>query len=445
MAITITNPRDVLVSTWFPSNNDLIFKLSSDNDTEEGFHYLVDVFVNGNVVVKLRRYPMTGIPTEVNVRDIINSFISSSFSNEGGGDITYPPIPERASFRIKATEFWGGAEQDSALSLTHYVWDAAAQFDDEKKGIGTYYQRFAFDNVWGLKGVPMGWRKAIDRIPDDVVRFSLGSTYGYLAEELKGNAYRMVRGDIRRMAIFCGIDIPHAERVNSLIAYGFDEQGKYIKKAIKYIDNQFPSQSNYWVNFTLSGGTETSWDDTYTSVGSAFADMSDCKWIYYCFSNSYNESFTLETTGSNGILVEVSDCPEGLSVMYKSYEGGWRNIVCNKRLSEATETKTLTRQDINPRTAIWGADARLVSSVFVDSQDGVTINTGWVDDAINEEVKDMLMSPIIYLQHYLNGVVTYTPVQVGDATYTTREVGNVNLFNHQISFTKSFKNNTLRQ
>lgn len=440
MDLTVTNPKSVGVSIWFPSGNDLIYTMSSTASTTNGFYFLVEVYVNGNKAVTLRKYPIAGVLTQLNVKDIVNAYISSKFTANNSAGVSWHSNTDYAEFYISVTEVYNGDTYDNVTTLPMFAWDAAAQFAEEKVGTHRFYRNFAFDVTYSYNGRPMGHHNVIEGVPTDVIDTSSVSIWKTLNQSKKAYANHIVRGDKRQLSIFCGENISRNTEVTCLIAYGFDDKGRYIKKGVKTISATAGEANRHWVNYTLTGGTET-WDDTYTSVGGTFTNMFDCKYIYYCFAKTYNANFNVETKASYGVLYEVCDLPESYSVLYKSYEGGWCHIQLNRRATEATEIKTITKQDVAPYK--YAANSRLVSAVKVLAQGSRTYHTDWVNEQINEEIQDMLVSPQLYIQHYKDGVIDFTPVTLADATYTTKELNDVNLFNYELNFIESYEKNTI--
>lgn len=448
MALTVTNPKGVNASTWFPSNNDLEYTLSSTQSAVNGFYYLVDVYVNDTKVITLRKYPIQGVTTRVNVKDIVNAYIDSDFSIGyyiGLSDWNTAAKKEYAKFNIIVTEWYSGEDRESVTTLPMYAWNAAAQFQDEKSGTQLYWRNFTFDHGRSRLGRPMGKHFAIDNTPFFVLPRS-GDGYYYLAEQYRKHCYRIARGDRRELSIFCGDDLSRNTELNSLVAYGMDENFKLIKKAVKLISTTANNADRHWVNFILSGGTESNWDRKYmTGQADAFTNMSDCKYIYYLFEKFDGSGLVVESRGSDGVLYEICDTAESWSILYKSHEGGWSNILCNPRITESTEIKTVTRQNVNPTAVNWAANSRLVSAVNVTARGSWTMNTDWIGDEINEDVKDMLQSPQLYIQHFKGGNIEYIPVTLADATYITRERNDVNLFRYTFEFIESFYKTATRR
>ena len=446
MALTVYNPKQIGVSTWFPSNADLVYRMNSTVSTVTGFYYLIDVFVNSTKVVTLRKYPIQGVTTSLNVRDIVCAYISSSFTaNTSPQYVNYHTTltPDWCEFHVTVTEWYNGEDWDSVTTLSMYAWDASIQFEDMvTPGTQAFYRKFTYDETYNRHGVPMGWHNYIEAMPDKIIT-DQNAKPQFLLEQYKPKAYHLVRGDKRQLSIFCGETLARNTEVGALVVLGFDAEGVYIKKGVKAINNTNDNLNRHWINFNPTGGTETNWDYTVTSSGATFTDMSDCKWIYYFFTKTYNESRWIESAGSYGVLFEVCDFPESYTVLYKSYEGGWRHIQLNRRSTKTTEVKTITRQNVAP--TFYNTNTRLVTPVKVQAQSKLMFHTDWVNEGVNEEIQDMLISPCLYIQHYKDGNTTFTPVTLEDATYTTEQVNDVNLFNYSFTFIESFEKNTILQ
>lgn len=440
MSLTITNPKNLGVTTWLPSCNDITYRVSSTESAQNGFYFLVEVFINNAKVVTLRKYPVTGLPTELNIKDIVNAYISSVFSVTNAVGTNWHTGSDFVKFHIQATEWYGGESYDSVTSIDMYAFDASAPFQVEKvPGAQTYYRNFTYDTYYNRIGRPMGYRQALYIAPSDLCYY-LAKPY-YLYDNLKPSAYPMVRGDKHQLSMFCGENISRNTEITCLIAYGFAEDGEMLKKCVKTIASVDDNVNRHWVDYILSGGTEIGWTFSTDMSGDPVSDMSDCHWIYYCFAKTYNASKTPETDAAQGVLFEICDCNESYSVLYKSYEGGWHNIQCNRRVTEQTSINTITKKNTAPY--VYTANTRATSAVYVEARGSLMLHTGWLNEAINEEVQDMLRSPLIYIQHYKDGNTEYIPVTLADATYTTEEVNDVNLFSYNLSFIESYDKNTI--
>ena len=448
MSLTVYNPRQIGVTTWFPSNTDLTYRMSSTQSNVNGFYFIIDVYVNNVKVITLRKYPIQGITTELNVRDIVNAYITSNFTpNTSPQYINYHVNTDFAEFHIVVTEWYNGEDWDSVTTIPMYAWDAAIQFEQMRTpDITGYHRYFTYDETYQSSsypleyhGIPMGWKNFIQISSAD----GLLNRDGALSDICKGQAYKLVRGDKRQISIFCGYNLSRNTEVAFLIAYGFNSVGKFIKKAAKKINNVDDRADSHWINYNLTGGTEAYWDFTIDNNGMAFFNMSDCQYIYYCFSKKLDDNISTVEKVSYGILVDVCDCVESYSVAYKSYEGGWRHILLNRRITETTDVKTITRQNVAPY--IYGANTRLVTPVNVSAQSKLQFHTDWLTEPLANEVKDMLISPCLYIQHYKDGATNFIPVTLQDAEYTTEQVNDVNLFNYTFNFIESFEKNTIRQ
>lgn len=448
MALTVYNPRQIGVTTWFPSNADLTYRMSSTQSNVNGFYFLIDVYVNNAKVVTLRKYPIQGINTELNVRDMVNAYITSRFTpNVSPQYINYHVNTDFAEFHIVVTEWYNGEDWDSVTTIPMYAWDAAIQFEQMiTPNITEYHRYFTYDETYQspsnplyYHGIPMGWKNFIQISSAD----GLLNRDGALSDICKGQAYKLARGDKRQLSIFCGYNLSRNTEVNYLVAYGFNSDGKLLRKAAKNITNVDDRVDKHWINYNLTGGTEAYWDFTIDNNGMSFFNMSDCQYIYYCFSKKLDENFSTIERVSYGILVDVCDCSESYTVAYKSYEGGWRHILLNRRITETTDVKTITRQNVAPN--YYGANTRLVTPVRVIAQGKLQFHTDWLTEPLADEVKDMLISPCLYIQHYKDGNTNFIPVTLQDAEYTTEQVNDVNLFNYTFNFIESFEKNTIRQ
>lgn len=425
MALTITPP--IGPQKWVPSGNEIIYTIST-TQTWRDLYFLIDVIVNGSTVITLRKYPPAGRQSvKINLRDIVDVYLENEpYLN------MHTPLFETttrktvAELRIKVTELDSLREGDTQTSFPVYVWKAAEQFIDHKDT--TNVNRFAWKftaaselSENGYQGRPMGYHKTVGV---NVPFLEIRSDGLYLQDVGKKKAYKTNRNVVRDVHIFSN----YTSGTIYILTLGFGADGKLIHKS-----------------FTHPGTRPASGVDQHLIRGVARFNgiLRDCKYVVCILSSSYHVQMDYsEDFISQPLIFEVYDSEESFAVWYKSYEGGWNIIQCNNRAAERTSVDTTTR--VNARPNEWSPDSRMISPVYVKAHSTWVLNTDWIDKYENEDVKDMLQSPCLFIQHYKKGKTTYIPVTLSNASFTTKEVNSKNLFNYKIEFEESFYKNTVR-
>lgn len=441
MAITITAPQGP--DKWMPSGNSIRYTINSDQTAQPDFYYLIDVQINGTSVIKLRRYPVTGSSIIVDVREIVDAYITATFHNNL--QVGHRLIStDKLSIVMVATEYYNGQAYNSATAVPVLIWAAAAQFEDEQQVVGyylkDYYNQFRHytqgANTYYAR--PMGYHNAAQ--PNDItMEVDFLKTYLQVSEDALSNAYPMNREFTRTAAIFANVT---ATADPYVVFLGCDTNGRAIKKFYSAF-SIMTSQTNALI-YTSIGGKIDGSGFTYAKNldGTTATDMDDCPYIVFYYASAVDTVRKLDTIISRPIVMKMGECPESFAVLYRSFEGDWNMIQCNQRATETTSIETTTRENALPTT--WAEDTRIISSVNVHAQGRWQLNTDWVSQAINEEVKDMLQSPTLFIMHLTGGVVKYIPVTLVNADYTTEQHNDVNLFNYRFEFAEAFYKNTIR-
>lgn len=440
MAITIQAPTGP--TSWMPAGNALNYTIQSDQTTQPDFYYLIDVQINNASRIKLRRFPVNGAAIIIDVREIVDAYITATFHNNtevGTGFIRTDIL----SVVVVATEYYNGQAYNSRTAAPVNVWNAAAQFDEEQQEIGyylkNYYNQFRYYSQGGnyYYARPMGYHNVAEITE---IEYSYPNPVNLqVNRRALDNAYPMNRSFVRYAPIFAKVTAMAAPYI---VFLGANETGKVVKKF--YRNFSILTTNNNALIFTCIGGSLKGSSFAYAKDldGNTPANMDDCSFIVFYYAASVGNVNQLDDIISRPIVMKMCDCSESFGVLYRSYEGDWNMIQCNNRAIETTTIETTTRENIMPTT--WAQDTRLISSVNVHAQGRWALNTDWISKTIGDEVKDMLQSPTLFIMHYIDGAVKYIPVTLINADYTTKQHNDVNLFNYRFEFAEAFYKNTIK-
>lgn len=444
MAITTTSPTEY-AGSWLPSCNDMIFTATSDQTTQPDFYYLIDVLINDAAVITLRRYPVISQTVSVNVREIVESYITSTFDNSNAaGSIFFST--EYVKVTIQATEYYSGQTYSSATATPAYVWNAAAPFKVEKaNGVNKYHRQFNF--IRGALLVPtqyarpMGYNQVAD--PTDI---TMSGADFIVKPEALAVAYPMNVNFKRPVTIFSyfnGVYEANAAALYSVFL-GCDETGKVLKKFVEPTNATRTEPTESIITTVMGSLNPADFTYKYAVAGeSIFTNMDGCAYVVFYFAETYTTGVTEDKPVSKPLVFKQCHCPEAFAVLYKSYEGGWNMVQCNRRAVETTAIETTTRENVKPTT--WNESSRLISSVNVQALGSWKLNTDWVNEAINKDINDMLQSPSLYIMHYHDGELEYIPVTLANANYVTKQHNDVNLFSYTLEFAESYFKNTIKK
>lgn len=442
MAITTTTPA-AYAGAWLPAGNDIIFTATSDQTGQDDFYYLVDVLINDAVVITLRKYPVLSSTISVNVREIVQAYITATFDNSNGaGSILFSS--DCLKVHIIATEYYSGQTYSSATADPAYVWNAAAPFRVEKaNAVNAYDREFNYIKtaLTTQLGRPMGYHQVVDA--GDLVNNGINLI---LNPSAMAAAYPMNINLLRPITMFSFYNGYYQQTASALYAVflGVDQDGKVLKKFVEPT-GATPTTPTDSIVTTMAGSLNPA-DFTYRYAitgESIFTNLDDCAYVVFYYAESYmTDAVNNDKVVSLPLVFKNSTCAEAFGILYRSYEGSWNLVHCNRRAVETTAIETTTRENVKPTT--WAEDTRLVSSVNVQALGRWALNTDWVSEAINQDINDMLQSPSLYIEHYHDGELEYIPVTLVNANYTTKQHNDVNLFSYTFEFAESFYKNTIK-
>lgn len=439
MALTITLPT--IADGWLPAHNDINYTISSTQDSKVDFCYLIDVQVNGASVIKLRRYPLTiGQPIVLNVREIVTNFIKTTFPTAPLGFST-----DYASIVLSISEFYDQETQSTSVTQAVNVWNASASFSREKKGLGEWIKDFTISRIGEiyLFGRPFGHHLYYDGNP--LVSSSLLRGYE-LKDDAKANCNIINEGMLTDCLLATYSNDRQSVNGDYVVALGFDAQGFATKKYVKQLEG-LDTNPQYML-YNIKVGTaikERDFDNAYYSQLVHTQDFKDCEYIcVYTTINPNADVYVIDDFSIKPLIFKVNHCKEAFGIHYASSEGGWGFIQCNKRMIEETAVEATTRLKTNSLVMNgWANDTRLVSATNVRAQGTLKLNSDWVEGALIEDIRDMLISPNIFVEHWKDGVLEYIPVTLVNASYITDETRAVNLRNYEFTFAESFFKNTI--
>lgn len=436
MALTISLPT--IANGWLPAHNDINYIISSTEDIHSDFCYIIDIQVNGTSAIKLRRYPVAvGIPIVLNVRQIVANFLKTTFPNNRKGFSS-----DYASIVLIVSEYYEQETQSSSASNPINVWNASASFSAERKGLSDFVNEFAISLIGELYifGRPMAYHLANDGNP---------LIYRLLSVSLKddANMYSLDEGMVADVSLMMHSNDGNYISGDFVVVCGFDKNKVMTHKFVQH--NQGIDASAEYMLYHIQIGSKilnaSDFTNAYYDRPFPVTNMSGCEYILvYTTDNPAGNVLDEDTMSCKPLVFKINHCKESFGIHYASSEGGWGFVQCNCKMVEETSIETTTLLKPNPLGMNgWADDARLVSATNVRAQGTIKLNSGWVEDAVADDIRDMLTSPNIFIEHWKNGQLEYIPVTLVNATYMTAETKAVNLRNYEFTFAESYFKNTI--
>lgn len=428
MAVTITAPGGP--DAWLPSEEPMVFTVTTNRTIE---YFLIEVLINNNSVVTLRKFPAANNSVKVDVMNIVRSFLDIPDSKDIIGPIFMTASSKYyCTVKLAVYEHYNNDDYGPTNSVPINVWNAAMPHTDMYEINHTYnwINNFTAGNgkrPMGLHNVSDTQLLYVQTTPGTRTRILLNLD---LAQDV---IYHQNRNITKPFTMYMPYSVYPSYYENII---GFDKHGLAQKKMITGLAPVEVLQNKDHLILQNSIDGKCNVRGTYVYPDNV-TSMSDCKYIMIYYSSTYNRNLeTIDTFISDPVLLELCDADEAWAITYYSQEGGWNTIQCNRRVTETTNIKTTTKENI--------PQMREISTVHVTAQSNYLLNTPWLNEGLNEEVKEMLLSPVIWIQHYKNGTRHWIPVYLTDNEYITMEQNSHQLFMYTLNFTEAFYKNTLR-
>lgn len=418
--ITIQSP--CYPEGWMPSEEDLIFTITSNVANLN--YFLIEVYVNGMNVITLRKVPITNNSIQVNLKDILNSFLETQnpYNNiyQGWANSSSKAV---LNTHIEVYEHYNGDDYGPTSSYPINVWKAAVEHLERYSLTHLYDYANKFTTNQGKQFM------GVKAVPDSSILFLQSGTIHLSLPYAQYQWYHQTRYAKKPISMFfAGTSTVYQNII------GFDADGKAIKKLITGLSHTTDDTNHHLYRNYIDGVNFNRAAYTYPD---GVTDTTDCAYIVLYYSSTYNRNLsTLDTLISCPVILKICDASESWNVYYVSKDGGASMIQANHRVTQRTSYKTSTKENLPAM--------REISSVNVLAKSSWTLNTQWLNENQNEEVKDMLESPEIWICHRKDNKDTWIPVTLANAEYTTEEHNSHRLFQYQITFEEAFYKNTLK-
>lgn len=455
------NPKE----TWIPSANPIIFTISTTN-TFTKLSYFIDVIINGVVETKLK-YPVYDRKhLSIDLNRIVNDFLNTIFVNDFTNFQTVSG--ETCSLEISVTEeFWDGAQMvydnlNTVSSERIFVWKSAADFQQQRE-VWNFYKNFDLmtpTTDYNLYGKFLGVKNftadvCLNTHPN--MHPNVPSAYPVIFN----NLYKVSSTTRRTMEFFTASQLTNGSaHTQYMQVWCFDKSFNLTKQFCKMLHNAIYTNTSYTfkigsIPIGIQELNSLSWDQIRRTIGhlQPYIDPAEDKYYFItvCAPDSFgniipNMSNKLPE-GLKWVGFEIVNCDkyEVTNVLYKTAEGGWWQIRCDKKHKKEVDIKT------NIKHNVWGweaftplpNEASFKKVMHKQANGSITLNTDWINNqGLIDEISEMIKSPEIYLVSE-DATPIYTPVLLKDATHQIYDKKQEKLVRYDFIFEEAFQQPTL--
>lgn len=437
MSITTTQTP----TKWTPVYNDMIFELSSDNIDEANFKYKVELYLDSSLIHTSEYYSgPTGVLT-YNPKQILIDYIDFEF-DASPTCVGSPPSPleyyssgEVLSYYIKVYENYDDiSETLEYTSSEKYAINGAANYK-ECKNLDTYIEN---------NFIP---HSANDEINN--AAYFMGPNK-FVTDPMKVSQMYNLRSDQHKVVNFFtrNSETDYEPDILCVVTILKNEINGDSTK-ILYQDFDITANANIEndlgkLSINISDLNDAGWDSTQTNPGlSNYIDTEqDSYFIVYL---SYDTVSRLTHRGIGFKILESDPIKHKdiKTIMYKSRKGGMWYVDAYQKSYEDFATEKQIRSKINYDN-YSGSESYPKAHTIIEQENQSTylLNTDWIKhEGDIEDIKDMIMSPDIYIIDVDNEVI---PVILENSQYEFQSDKQYGLVQYSFSFREAFNKNTVR-
>lgn len=447
---------------WLPSANPILYTIMTSNPYTR-LSYYIDVNINGNAAARLKYPVYDRNELTINLQRIVNTYLDDVFVN----DITTftTSQDESCSLQIKVTEeYWDGTQMfvDTAgatASLVIYIWRSAADFHNQRR-VWDWYKKFDLMSNTGYNrfGKFLGVKNWVQPSITTNTYQPSGETYYIGRDYIFENPYKIGWASKRTMSFFTFSAFTNGSKHTQFLnVWCYNKEHKLTKTFQYQIHNATYSDATYRDRVgsipvgaedlnNLISGTAT----LYYGVRN-YIDSNEDKYYFVSLSDNGNTQLAPGVTmpaSIKWVCFEIVPCDrfEVWNILYKTAEGGWWQIRCDRKHTKETEVKTNIKHNVwgQPAYNVLPNDARFKQVMHTQATGTWTLNTDWIDNqGIVDEIEEMIKSPSIYLVGNINDTadptyLKYIPVILKDSTYQIYDKEQDRLFKYEFEFEEAF-------
>lgn len=391
MAITILQQPQV----YSPAYNDLIFVVSSDNNTEDNFQYVFDVY-KGATFLSRHRLPTNPDNgwAKFDARRVIESYVEHDI--DIATENFAPNVNSYEKFKVKF-----GEEYDVSGTKTLYA------------DLATSNDIYAFNSIFD----PLNF---VDYNQSDYLLVS--SVKKFLTS--CPNGLKVMSGDALWL-YFINNDPTTIDRISIEV---YNAAGALIN-------------SGTFSNSTYNTSTD---DNKFLRVGAGPWNIGE-----YMGASFLNGASSYKVKIINGSGVAISETKtftiDSSCTPYEVYRihflnklGGFDAFNFIRRSDKSSDIQRSdykkTAGDFTASGFAYSKSDRQVTTMSTSINDRLVLNSDWITESESVWLEELITSPVIF--HELNGVLV--PVSITDSVYQSQKRINNKIFNLRIEFRYSF-------
>lgn len=426
----LTILRPTTTNQWLPSGNPIIYTLTENSYLGDNLMALITVYVNDEAVTKLKYPLVVNENLYVDVHDVINNALHSTFVNNATQMVA--PASEWCSYKIGVREQYfdtQGREHITGEATTpvNYSWYAVAPREFEQN-IPAFIKEFEPTATHLM--FPLGARCVTTEFPSV-----------WLNRTVRGFNPKCIRKCYTLKSVtpqtetFCYND-GTTRYANYFVVYVFTREKPYTmrKKFIFNITDMPNTQA--WKFASVPVGVQALNNIQWTQVvkmseedESIINPETDGFYVVSFASAVFDGLTRIDTPVSAFTLFAIDNCHDDeFRILYKSTFGGWWQVRTHRKHYKENSYKSSVMTNRFYQTP--SVDMRYRKAVGVKAESKLTLNTDWLQQWEVDEIEDMLLSPDIWIIR--NGV--YIPATLTDADYQISEVKQDKLVSYTFTF-----------
>lgn len=358
-----------------PAHNPLIYKVSTTNQEQANFKFVADVYVDSNMVARLKPFIDYGSVNEctIDISNIVSSYVSGSANDvivASGGDVMM--YDSKVDVQVKFGEEYGS----TAVVYADLTLSTERPFHNKALNYKMY----------------VAWQTSMPA-------FGFGSGSHFLTN-FAGTRRVIVGQKAVMVALYNHQPVSIPQTYNKWIIKQYDKDGTLLNTEYEDV-TRLISDSNYYCSISVLEAFTRLWNCSHFTISCGRQiDVGT-----YTDGVEYRYDF------------EDADCRhEVYRVHWLNRLGGYDsfNFKALSRTSFDVERKTYNTDE--PRVTYANSDFRK-KHTLVKYDERIELNSGFIKEAEAEWIEEIFTSPIVLLEH--NGLF-YSAI-IDDSTYERKK------------------------
>lgn len=368
---TITlNTSPVTYTSFMPVYNDIVYTVTSDNNTACKFQYIADIYINGNYIQRLKLFPNLQGNANFKINRILENYISNTLITNISSIFTYNDN-HIINYEVKFGETYDTSSNCDGTNINVY---------DDLLSTGIQY-------TWNGSMQYKEWYNYI--INQNILNQFFPSTTAP-AKFLTNQPSEIMIGRGQRSELSYLVHPSHQSNVSKLVIVCYDKNN--IVLSTDYITNTNPSNKYFQV------------------IGVGTADINQ----YFSTTRINNKVYKYTVYLANGSNQRTSEIKTFIidrrNSNYTKYRFKWLNILGGYDSYTfdlvSNNTVNIERKEISKITGDYNGDDTFIYNLqdrgrmltSVNAKESITVSSNWLTEKENIWIEQLYTSLDVYIQ-----------------------------------------------